>query len=79
MDGIMLRSVSLGASLVTGAGVAGAADLGIPVKAPLAYQAPPSYVFDWTGFYIGAHGGGRMPPLLIRMLPLSRSDRRARH
>src|SRR5436190_5143888 len=44
------------AGFVVGYGqLAGAADL--PVKAA-AYKAPvPVAVYDWTGFYVGAHGG----------------------
>src|SRR5712675_1658027 len=40
------------ASLVAGAGVAGAADLA--VKAP---PRAPVYVSDWAGFYVGVNGG----------------------
>jgi len=49
-----LGSVALAALII---GPAMAADL--PVKAP-AYKAPPAAVavYDWTGFYIGIHGGG---------------------
>lgn len=43
------------ASVLAGAGVAGAADLA--VKAPV-YKAPPPVILsDWAGFYIGVHGG----------------------
>jgi outer membrane immunogenic protein len=44
------------ASILAGAGVAGAADLA--VKAPV-YKAPPPPVIlsDWSGFYIGINGG----------------------
>jgi outer membrane immunogenic protein len=46
--------VSVLASLVAGAGVASAADLA--VKAPV-YKAPPVFVSDWAGFYLGINGG----------------------
>src|SRR6516165_8720395 len=42
------------ATILAGAGVAGAADLA--VKAPV-YKAPPVILSDWAGFYIGVHGG----------------------
>jgi outer membrane immunogenic protein len=42
------------ASIVAGAGSAGAADLA--VKAPP--MAAPVYLSDWAGFYIGVNGGG---------------------
>jgi outer membrane immunogenic protein len=41
------------ASVLAGAGVAGAADLAPPV-----YKAPPVVVSDWAGFYLGVNGGG---------------------
>jgi outer membrane immunogenic protein len=48
-------SLGLLASVLAGAGVAGAADLA--VKAPV-YKAPPPVILsDWSGFYIGVHGG----------------------
>jgi outer membrane immunogenic protein len=48
-------SVVLFASVVMGASIAGAADLG--VKTP-AYKAPPPVILsDWAGFYLGVHGG----------------------
>jgi outer membrane immunogenic protein len=46
--------VSVLASLVAGAGAAGAADLA--VKAPV-YKAPPVFISDWAGFYLGVAGG----------------------
>jgi outer membrane immunogenic protein len=46
--------VALLVSVAAGAGVAGAADLA--VKAPV-YKAAPAYMSDWSGFYIGVHGG----------------------
>src|SRR5712664_4156740 len=50
-------SIGLLASIVAGAGAAGAADL--PVKAPPKMVPSASvYLYDWTGFYIGVHGGG---------------------
>jgi outer membrane immunogenic protein len=52
--------VSVVAILVTGAGVAAAADMPIAVKAPP--NANP-YVFDWTGLYVGAHGGWAQAPI----------------
>jgi outer membrane immunogenic protein len=43
-------------AVAAGAGVANAADLAVPVyKAPV-YKAP-VVVSDWSGFYIGVHGG----------------------
>jgi opacity protein-like surface antigen len=48
-------SLGLLASVLAGAGVAGAADLA--VKAPV-YKAPPPVILsDWAGFYLGIHGG----------------------
>jgi outer membrane immunogenic protein len=42
---------------VCAVGAAGAADLDVPVyKAPV-YKAAPAIVSDWSGFYIGVHGG----------------------
>jgi opacity protein-like surface antigen len=46
----------LAASIAVGTGVAGAADLDMPVKAPV-YKALPAVVSDWSGFYVGVHGG----------------------
>jgi outer membrane immunogenic protein len=46
--------LGLFATVVAGAGAAGAADLA--VKAPI-YKAPPVVVSDWAGFYLGVHGG----------------------
>jgi outer membrane immunogenic protein len=46
--------VGLLASVIAGAGAAGAADLA--VKAPV-YKAAPVILSDWAGFYIGVHGG----------------------
>ncbi len=43
--------LSVVAIVVAGAGAAAAADL------PIAVKAPDPYVFDWTGLYVGAHGG----------------------
>jgi outer membrane immunogenic protein len=48
------RGFGLLASILAGAGVAGAADLA--VKAPV-YKAPPVILSDWAGFYLGVHGG----------------------
>jgi outer membrane immunogenic protein len=47
-------SFGLLASVLAGAGAAGAADLA--VQAPVYKAAPPVYS-DWSGFYIGVHGG----------------------
>jgi outer membrane immunogenic protein len=49
--------VAVLASIAAGVGAANAADLSTPpvYKAPV-YKAPP-IVSDWSGFYIGAHGG----------------------
>jgi outer membrane immunogenic protein len=50
LTGVALAALACGPAL--------AADLparrGVPVKAP----EPVSYGYNWTGFYIGAHGGG---------------------
>jgi outer membrane immunogenic protein len=43
------------AAIVAGAGAAGAADLA--VKAPVFKAPPPVILSDWSGFYIGIHGG----------------------
>jgi outer membrane immunogenic protein len=48
MKMVLVAGVAFGASI----GVASAADLTMPVKAPI---APPPY--NWTGFYIGINGG----------------------
>jgi outer membrane immunogenic protein len=54
-----LRSLITTAALLSGFGVAQAADL--PQRAPVPYRAPavvaPVPVYNWTGFYIGANGG----------------------
>jgi outer membrane immunogenic protein len=47
-------SFGLLASVLAGTGVAGAADL---APAPV-YKAPPVFVSDWAGFYLGINGGG---------------------
>jgi outer membrane immunogenic protein len=51
----MRNNIILGAvaALVLGATAASAADL--PIKAP-----PPVVIYNWTGFYIGASGGGSL-------------------
>jgi opacity protein-like surface antigen len=41
------------ATVLAGAGAAGAADL-----APMYTKAPPVFVSDWAGFYLGINGGG---------------------
>jgi outer membrane immunogenic protein len=46
--------ISMFASIAAAVGVANAADLA--VKAPI-YKAPPVYVSDWAGFYLGVAGG----------------------
>ena len=48
------KGISALAAIVAGAGAAGAADMA--VKAPV-YKAPPVILSDWSGFYIGVHGG----------------------
>jgi opacity protein-like surface antigen len=48
------EGLGLFAALVASAGAAGAADLA--VKAPV-YKAPPVILSDWSGFYLGVHGG----------------------
>ena len=52
----MTKNIILGAvaALVLGPTAALAADL--PVKA----APPPVAIYDWTGFYIGAAGGGSL-------------------
>jgi hypothetical protein len=51
MRKVLLSSAVLVALIAT---PAMAADL--PVRAPV-YRAPPVTLYDWTGFYIGGHGG----------------------
>jgi outer membrane immunogenic protein len=59
----LLAAVGLFASAATCAGPAVAADIlsvrqpPPPMPQPIP-QSPPPYVPDWTGFYIGVHGGG---------------------
>lgn len=48
------QGISALAAVIAGGGVAGAADLA--VTAPF-YKAPPVILSDWSGFYIGVHGG----------------------
>ena len=50
----MKRLLFVGTALFFATGFAGAADLSRPI-----YKAPklPSYIYDWTGFYIGVHVG----------------------
>jgi outer membrane immunogenic protein len=50
----MKKQLVVAAAFMVSAGAASAAD--IPVKAP-AMKAPPLAVADWSGFYIGGHGG----------------------
>jgi len=49
----LFRGIGALVALVAG-GSAMAADL--PVKAPI-FRAPAAAVYDWTGFYVGAHAG----------------------
>jgi outer membrane immunogenic protein len=50
--------LAIGVSFAIGlAGSAIAADMPMPVKAPL-YKAPPVYTYNWSGCYIGANVGG---------------------
>ena len=51
----MKRIVLIGLALAASATVACAADM--PARAPAAYKAPPSPVFNWSGFYVGVMGG----------------------
>jgi outer membrane immunogenic protein len=51
----MRASIIAAIMLVVGAGIAVAADMPAPVKAPPQQFAR---VYDWTGFYIGANVGG---------------------
>jgi opacity protein-like surface antigen len=50
----VLRGAGLFAAIVVSAGVAQAADLA--VKAPV-YTKAPVILSDWSGFYLGVHGG----------------------
>jgi outer membrane immunogenic protein len=50
----------LGAAYCCGATGALAADLGLPPAPPAPFAAPPPAL--WTGFYVGAHGGGAWDP-----------------
>jgi outer membrane immunogenic protein len=43
------------AAMAVSVGAAGAADLA--VKAPVYTKAPPVFISDWAGFYLGVHGG----------------------
>jgi outer membrane immunogenic protein len=59
MEGFVMRTklwggISVLASIAASVGAANAADLA--VKAPV-YKAPPVYVSDWAGFYLGVAGG----------------------
>jgi outer membrane immunogenic protein len=49
-------SVGVLASIAAGMSAANAADLA--VKAPVYKALPPVILSDWSGFYIGVHGGG---------------------
>ena len=53
----MTKNIILGAvaALALGVTAASAADLPMKTKAP-----PPVAIYDWTGFYIGAAGGGSL-------------------
>jgi outer membrane immunogenic protein len=48
--------VALSVSIAAGAGGARAANLDMPLKASV-YRAAPVILSDWSGFYIGVHGG----------------------
>lgn len=50
-----LGLIAVVGSVIGLAGHAGAADL--PARAPI-YQPPPVFLYNWSGFYIGAHAGG---------------------
>jgi len=57
----MISVIRVGCALaITIAGVAGAAaaDLELNAPPPLApFRAPPPLIFNWTGCYLGGHGG----------------------
>jgi outer membrane immunogenic protein len=46
-----------GASLLTSAFAAQAADMPAHARAAPVYKAPPAQPYDWTGFYLGINGG----------------------
>src|SRR5262249_41596299 len=57
IEGLLMRmkfggGIGVLAAMVASVGAAGAADLG-----PGYTKAPPVIISDWTGFYIGVHGG----------------------
>jgi outer membrane immunogenic protein len=63
MKGKLWSGIGMLASIATGVGVAGAADLA--VKAPV-YKAPPPVILsDWAGFYLGINGGGGWGPTSV--------------
>lgn len=68
-----LRGAGLFAAIAASAGVAQAADLA--VKAP-AYKAAPVILSDWSGFYIGGHGGYGWGDTSIDTLDLPRDFRK---
>jgi outer membrane immunogenic protein len=54
----LLLSMAAIASLVVASEVAVAADLARrPAPPAVAVKAPPLPIFDWSGFYVGVHGG----------------------
>src|SRR5260370_34933489 len=57
-----LVGIGLLASVATGAGSAVAADMPVRPPPPVAAPATCCAVPDWTGFYVGIHGGGGWGP-----------------
>lgn len=54
---MMKKFLLCGAALVALIAAAPASAADIPVRGPIYKAAPPPPVFNWTGFYIGAHVG----------------------
>src|ERR1700761_5552180 len=72
-----MKSISkflAGAALLSSFLAANAADMSVPVKAPV---APAVQIYDWTGFYLGINGGygwGSQDPLAVLTNRFDRSS-----
>jgi outer membrane immunogenic protein len=72
-----MKSISkflAGAALLLSPLAASAADMSVPVKAPV---APMVAIYDWTGFYLGINGGygwGSQDPLAVLTTRFDRSS-----
>jgi outer membrane immunogenic protein len=54
----VILAITAVASLAAAIQAAGAADIARrPAPVPAAVKAPPLPIFDWSGFYVGVHGG----------------------